>query len=84
MMLWPKFKALTALAQALIASQLVASVGARSAKGDKVLVVIEPALNRASYSHFWQSLEGMLTETVANPACGVLIPPWAVQLVDSS
>jgi oligosaccharyltransferase complex subunit beta len=59
MMLWPKFKALAMLAQALVASQLLASVDARSAKGDKVLVVIEPALNRGSYSHFWKSLEGM-------------------------
>lgn len=60
MMLWPKFKALAMLAQALVASQLLSSVDAKSAKGDKVLVVIEPALNRGSYSHFWQSLEGML------------------------
>lgn len=67
MMFWPKFNALTALVQALVASQLVASVDARSAKGDKVLVVIEPALNRASYSHLWQSLEGMLTDPSTIP-----------------
>lgn len=61
MMLWPKFRALAILAQAMVASQLLASVDARSAKGDRVLVVIEPALKQGSYSHFWQSLEGMST-----------------------
>lgn len=70
MMLWPKFKALAMLAQALVASQLLSSVDARSAKGDKVLVVIEPALNRASYSHFWQSLEGMSVASNTNRVFG--------------
>ncbi|KAJ9108348.1 hypothetical protein QFC20_003509 [Naganishia adeliensis] len=56
-MLWPKFKALEVLAQALVASQLLASVDAKSATGDRILVVLEPALKQGSYSHFWQSLE---------------------------
>lgn len=58
MMLWPKFKALEILAQALVASQLLSSVDAKSATGDRILVVLEPALKQGSYSHFWQSLEG--------------------------
>lgn len=59
MMLWPKFRALALVAQAIVASQMCTFVDAKSAVGDRVLVVIEPALNQASYSHFWQSLEGM-------------------------
>ena len=61
MMLWPKFKALAVLAQAMVASQLLASVDAKSATGDRILVVLEPALKQGSYSHFWQSLEGVFT-----------------------
>ncbi|KAJ9125623.1 hypothetical protein QFC22_000585 [Naganishia vaughanmartiniae] len=57
MMLWPKFRALALVAQAIVASQLWSFVDAKSAVGDRVLVVIEPALNQASYSHFWKSLE---------------------------
>jgi oligosaccharyltransferase complex subunit beta len=66
MMLWPKFKALALLAQALVASQLLATVDAKSATGDRVLVVLEPALKQASYSNFWKSLEGMLARRVVD------------------
>ena len=42
-----------------------------------MLVVLEPALNRASYSQFWQSLEGMLKKPTRILLLG-LIPLFAV------
>jgi hypothetical protein len=40
---------------------LVSSVvEGRSATGQRVLVIVEHAINRADYSHFWDSLQGEL------------------------
>jgi oligosaccharyltransferase complex subunit beta len=42
----------------LLALVSSAVVEARSSTGQRVLVVIEHALNRAEYSKFWDSLQG--------------------------
>jgi len=39
-------------------------VEARSSTGQRVLVVIEHALNRAEYSKFWDSLQGVSTNFI--------------------
>jgi len=36
----------------------IGCVQAKSAVGDRVLVVLEDAANKALYSQFWQDLEG--------------------------
>jgi len=38
---------------------LLSSVLARSSTGDRVLVVLEPSINRDDYSKFWESLKGV-------------------------
>jgi hypothetical protein len=38
---------------------LCSSALARSSTGDRVLVVVEPQVERSSYSKFWDSLIGM-------------------------
>lgn len=38
---------------------LCSSAFARSSTGDRVLVIVEPQVERGSYSKFWDSLTGM-------------------------
>jgi oligosaccharyltransferase complex subunit beta len=50
---------LTKTLLSLLALVSTVVVEARSSTGQRVLVVIEHALNRAEYSKFWDSLQGM-------------------------
>jgi hypothetical protein len=39
------------------------AVEGRSATGQRVLVIVEHAINRADYSQFWDSLQGELSSS---------------------